>query len=132
MAPRDERRPDRNAAGPGRPEFRSLIGYVLSTLVVAVVVQTLVVPYLPHATEMPYSDFKTKLASGQIEQVTLGTRIEGTAKPAASGATPSAPVAFFTIPPPAGDPVLLKELGAAHVTYRVATPPNPIGVFLVS
>ena len=86
MAPRDDRRPDRNAAGPNRPEFRSLIGYVVSTLVVAVLVQSLVLPLLPHASEIPYSDFKVKVGAGQVEQVTLGTRIEGTMKsPASSG-----------------------------------------------
>jgi cell division protease FtsH len=39
---------------------------------------------------------------------------------------------FVTIAPPDGDPKLLEELGAAHVTYRAETPPSPIATFVVT
>ena len=36
------------------------------------------------------------------------------------------------MPPPDGDADLIKELGAARVTYRAKTPPSPITTFILS
>jgi hypothetical protein len=49
------------------------------------------------------------------------------------GQTPGqATTRFATLPPPDGDPDLIRELGAAHVTYRAKTPPSPIATFILS
>jgi hypothetical protein len=42
--------------------------------------QAVVAPLLPRAAEIPYSEFKVKLAAGQVTDVTLGTPIEGVMK----------------------------------------------------
>jgi cell division protease FtsH len=94
--------------------------------------QAMVVPLLPRAAEIPYSEFKAKLGQGQITEVTLGTPIEGVMKTpeAQTAGRPTTP--FTTLPPPDGDPDLIKELSAAHVTYRAKTPPSPIETFILS
>ena len=73
-----------------------------------------------------------KLAAGQVTDVTLGTPIEGVMKNP-EGQTPGqATTRFATLPPPDGDPDLIRELGAAHVTCRAKTPPSPIATFILS
>ena len=94
--------------------------------------QTAVVPLLPRAAEIPYSEFRAKLAEGQIVDVTLGTPIEGEMKNPAGQKPEQATTLFTTLPPPDGDPDLIKELGAAHVTYRAKTPPSPVTGFILS
>ena len=89
-------------------------------------------PFVPQSTEIPYSEFKTRLAAGQIVDVTLGTRIRGVMKSPSSADSTKATGPFVTLAPPAGDPDLLKELGAAHVTYRAETPPSPLTSFLLT
>ncbi len=84
------------------------------------------------SAEIPYSEFKSKLAAGQIVDVTLGPQIDGVMKNPAPKSPEEATSRFITLSPSNGDPDLLKELGAAHVTYRAKTPPNPIGTFIMS
>jgi cell division protease FtsH len=94
--------------------------------------QSLVAPLLPRSVELPYSDFKTKLAAGHITDVTLGTPIEGVMRNQDAKTPEQATIRFTTLPPPGGDPDLIKELGTAHVTYRAKTPPSPITTFVLS
>jgi len=106
--------------------------YAAAALMGVWLLQAVVVPLLPRAAEIPYSEFKVKLAEGQVSDVTLGTPIEGVMKNPA-GKTPAAPTSrFTTLPPPDGDPDLIRELGTAHVTYRAKTPPSPIATFMLS
>jgi cell division protease FtsH len=92
----------------------------------------MVAPLLPRTAEIPYSEFKVKLAEGQIADVVLGSPIEGTMK-TPEGQTPAAAATrFATLPPPDGDPDLIRDLGAAHVTYRAKTPASPITTFVLS
>jgi cell division protease FtsH len=100
-------------------------------LVAAWIVQQLVLmPLLSRALEIPYSEFKSKLELGLVVDVTLGTTIEGLMKnPAPKPEEPTVP--FVTVAPSGGDPDLLRQLGAAHVTYRVKRPPSAIGSFLL-
>ena len=105
--------------------------YAAAGLLGVWLLQAAVVPLLPRAAEIPYSEFKVKLAEGQISDVTLGTPIEGLMKNP-EGKTPAPTSRFATLPPPDGDPDLIKELGAAHVTYRAKTPPSPIATFMLS
>jgi cell division protease FtsH len=94
--------------------------------------QAIVGPLLPRSSEIPYSEFKTKLAAGQIVDVTLGSQIQGVMKNPAPKSPQDATSRFMTLPPPNGDADLLKELGGAHVTYRAEAPPNLITSFIVS
>ena len=94
--------------------------------------QAVVAPLLPRAAEIPYSEFKVKLAEGQITDATLGTAIEGVMKNPDGQTVGQATIRFATLPPPDGDPDLIRELGAAHVTYRAKTPPSPIATFVLS
>src|SRR5688572_11726845 len=64
-----------------RPSRRSQIPgwlpYASAALLGVWLLQTMVGPLLPGAAEIPYSEFKVKLAEGQITEVVLGTPIEG-------------------------------------------------------
>jgi cell division protease FtsH len=117
---------------PRKSQIPGWLPYAAAALIGVSLLQGLVVPLLPRAAEIPYSEFKAKLAEGQIADVTLGTPIEGTMKPTEGGTPSQATSRFTTLPPPDGDPELLKELGAAHVTYRAKTPPSPITTFILS
>jgi cell division protease FtsH len=117
---------------PRKNQIPGWLPYAAAALVGVWLLQTMVVPLLPRAEEIPYSEFKVKLAEGRITEVTLGTPIEGVMK-LPEGQTPGqATTRFATLPPPDGDPDLIKELGAAHVTYRAKTPPSPIATFMLS
>ena len=106
--------------------------YAAAALIGVWLLQLVAAPLLPQAAEIPYSEFKVKLAAGQIADVVLGTQIEGAMKPAEGQAPGQAATRFVTLPPPGGDPDLVRELGAAHVTYRAKTPPSPITSFVLS
>jgi cell division protease FtsH len=113
--------------------LRSGIAYLGPALLAVWLLQVVIGPLLlPRAVEVPYSEFKTKLAAGQIVDVTLGPQIQGVMKDASPKSSKEGTSPFVTLAPPDGDPDLLKELGAAHVTYRAERPPNPIGTFLIS
>jgi cell division protease FtsH len=108
------------------------MAYLAAALLGVWLLALLGTPLLPQSTEIPYSEFKTRLASGHIVDVTLGLRIQGVMKNPSSTDPGKATSRFVTLAPPGGDPDLLKELGAAHVTYRGETPPSPITSFLVA
>jgi cell division protease FtsH len=115
-----------------KSQITSWLPYAAVALIGVWLVQGVVAPLLPRAAEIPYSEFKMKLAAGQVTDVTLGTPIEGVMKNP-EGQTPGRPTTrFATLPPPDGDPDLIRELGAAHVTYRAKTPPSPIATFILS
>ncbi len=118
--------PSRNSQIP------SWLPYVAAALMGVWLLQALVAPLVPRAAEIPYSEFKVKLAAGDVTEVTLGTLIEGVMKDPEGQAAGRATTPFTTLPPPDGDPDLIKELGAAHVTYRAKTPPSPIAAFVLS
>jgi len=87
---------------------------------------------LARSTEIPYSEFKRQLAAAQIVKVTIGARaIVGEMKNPKPNATPPV-VSFNTAPALAGDPKLIEELQAAHVTYDFERPPNPLGGILLN
>jgi cell division protease FtsH len=113
-------------------QIPSWLPYAAAALMGIWLLQAVAAPLLPGAAEIPYSQFKVKLAEGQVTDVTLGTPIEGVMKNP-EGKTPGqATTRFATLPPPDGDPELIRELDAAHVTYRAKTPPSPIRTFIVS
>ena len=123
-SPRDDERPSKS-------QIPGWFPYAAAALMGVWLLQMVVGPFIPRAAEIPYSEFKVKLAESRITEVTLGTPIEGVMK-SADGKAPAQTTRFATLPPPDGDPDLLRELGAAHVTYRAKTPPSPIATFVIS
>ena len=76
MQPRRETRPPRRDAGINWTAIASLAAAVIGLWAA----QSLFIPMIPRAVEIPYSEFKSKLAAGEISEVTLGTPIEGVMK----------------------------------------------------
>jgi cell division protease FtsH len=110
-----------------RRRFRFGISYLITSLLVFWLLQLLVVAPLIRSTEIPYSEFKKKVADGQIQKITIGERgIVGEMKnPKADGTPPVLP--FNAVPAPAGDRDLIEELQKANVDYRFERPPSPLG-----
>ena len=138
--PSASRRGD-SAKDPGRPDddqtplkgqLRAGFAYLGPAVLVIWLLQFVVTPFLHRSAEIPYSEFKAKLAAGQIVDVTLGSQIQGAMKNAAPKSPEEATSRFVTLAPRNGDPDLLKELGTAHVTYRAEAPPSPIATFILS
>ena len=63
-----------------KSQIPSWLPYAAAALIGVWLLQAVVAPLLPRAAEIPYSEFKTKLAAGQVTDVTLGTPIEGVMK----------------------------------------------------
>ena len=132
---KDRPHPDRNRESPFKRQTRWGLGYLGAALLVAWVVQTLVGPVLSRNVEIPYSEFKAKLASGELTTSRSAPTIEGVVKSAApdssapspTAAPANAPQRFVTLMPVERRPRSAEGAGAAHVTYRAARPPNPIG-----
>ncbi|MGH7786752.1 MAG: ATP-dependent zinc metalloprotease FtsH [Candidatus Binatia bacterium] len=100
------------------------IGYFVIAVAVLFLVQTLLAP---KSDELSYSDFKSKLAAGQVEDVLISdTLIRGTLKPAATG-EPAKP--FVTVP--VADDQLVPALEAQGVKFR-GQYDNPVIGALVS
>jgi cell division protease FtsH len=117
---------------PFKRQIPSGLGYVGAGLLAAWILQSVIGPMLSQGAEIPYSEFKTKLAASQLVDVTVGPTIDGTMRNSAAKSPDQATTRFVTLMPSSGDPDLLKELGAAHVTYRAARPPNPIATFVLN
>jgi cell division protease FtsH len=90
-------------------------------------------PILVRETTIPYSEFKAKIAAGQIVDVTLGQeRIVGTMKNPDATDTKNPIVPFTTNAVPGGDATLIPALDEAGVKYSVSEPPSPLGNFLLA
>lgn len=113
-------------------QIRYYITYMLVAFVVLWLFQTFVLPSTTAAVEIPYSEFRTKLAAGEIINVVIGeTDIVGEMKnpdPEATAAT----ARFDTVIVAGGDPNLVEDLQAAEVEYRFARPASPAGALLLS
>ncbi len=129
---RDQRQSDDDRQAFFKGPLRGGLAYLGAALLAVWLLQLVVAPLLRQSAEIPYSEFKTKLAAGQIVDVTLGSEIQGVMRNPAPTSPEEATRRFVTLSPPDGDPKLLEELGAAHVTYRAQTPPSPIGTFIIS
>ena len=105
--------------------------YLITSLVLLWLFQVFVLAPLTRRSEIPYSEFKKKLADGQIVDVTLGQQgIVGQMKnPQPGGSPPTQP--FTTIAAPSADPKLIEDLQNAKVTYRFERPPSPLGSILL-
>ena len=112
-------------------QIRYGFSYLITSLVLLWLFQIFVLTPLARRSEIPYSEFKKKLADGQIVEVAIGQQgIAGQMKnPKTDGTPPVIP--FTSIPAPAGDPKLIEELQSANVTYRFERPPSPLGSILL-
>jgi cell division protease FtsH len=112
-----------------RRQLQFGLSYLVSSLIGLWLFQQFILqPLMIRELEIPYSEFKTKLADGQIRDVTLGSeRIVGTMKAEEGGETH-----FTTVAVPDGDPTLIAALDDAGITYRVSEPPSPMGDFLLA
>ena len=110
------------------------ISYLIVSLIGLWLFQAFILtPLAIQATEIPYSEFKTKLAAGEISKVTLSeTRIVGEMKNPSAEGQDNQTVPFTTVAVPNGDPKLIEELDAAKVQYQVQQPPSPVGEFLLA
>jgi cell division protease FtsH len=126
-SPNDE---DRNRRV--RRQFWSVIVYVVVGLIALYLFQQFVVnPMGAPSTELPYSEFKAKVAAGQILTAEIGEqKITGTMK-STSGES-SAPVGFSPNAQLGADDQLVQQLQAAGVSYSFTGPSNPIGGILIS
>ena len=131
-AGRDREQSNGDQQAPFRRQLPTWIVYLGAAMLGMSLLHMVIGPLLPRPAEIPYSEFKTKLAAGQISDVTLGSPIEGVMRNPAPKSGEEATSPFVTLAPPDGDPDLLKELAAAQVTYRAQTPPSPITSFIIS
>jgi len=114
-----------------RRQWNFVITYLMTGLIVLWLFQLFVLAPT-RGTEIPYSEFKTKVAAGQIVKATIGERgIVGEMRnPKPDGTPPVVP--FNAVLAPAGDPKLIEELQSAKVTYNFEHPPSPLGGILLN
>ncbi len=131
-------KPDSNDEKERQARVRRQMNFSLSYLVIGLVglwlfQQFVLTPLVVHETEIPYSEFKAKIKSGQILNLTIGdTRIVGEMKNPNPKAGEGEAVPFTTVAVPTGDTKLIEELDQSGVSYKVSPPPSPIGNFLLA
>jgi cell division protease FtsH len=133
MSPRKhDRNDDKKRLEQSRRQWRFTVGYVITSLIILWLFQSLVLSRLSQGSEIPYSEFKTKLAGGQVDDVMIGPNtIVGEMKGPNTNGSPQL-IPFNTVPAPNGDPTLIQDLQNAKVTYHFERPPNPLGGILLS
>jgi len=114
-------------------QMRFSISYlIIGLIVVWLFQQFILIPLAVQATELPYSEFKQKLAEGQIVSAVISdTDIKGQMKNPDSKASAQT-VPFDTVIISGGDPKLVEDLQAAGVEYSFQRPPSPAGALLLS
>ena len=114
--------------------MRYSVSYAITSLIALWLFQQFVLmPLLVQANEIPYSEFKTRLAAGQITKVYINdTDISGEMKNPDVKATDRPTVPFDTVGSPTSDPQLVAQLQAANIPYSFQRPPSPLGNFLVA
>jgi cell division protease FtsH len=117
---------DKKRKEQGKRQFHFGLSYLLSSLIMLWLFQILLFAPLARQSEISYSDFKTKLASAQILNVTVGERVIAGEMKNPSGDKSQPTVPFTTIPSPKGDPNLIEQLQTANVKYSFERPPNPL------
>jgi cell division protease FtsH len=109
------------------------IGYVIVALLLVWLFQDFILaPLVTQATDIPYSEFKQKLAAGQIVNAEIDeTEIIGEMKnPQAQGSPPDVPFIAFLLPDE--DPTLVADLQKAGIPFSFEQPPSPLGSILLS
>jgi cell division protease FtsH len=113
-------------------QMRSSAGYLIAALVAMWAFQEFVLaPLERRSTEISYSDFKRKLADGQVVEVVIGpSEVVGTLKGPQPDKGP-ATVPFATTFAAGGDPKLTEDLDKSGVKYGFKRPSSPVGGFLL-
>jgi len=117
-----------------RRRIRDSIAVAVTVLIVLwllsqFVLKDLLVPTIV----IPYSDFKSKLAQGQIVKVTINAAdITGEMKNPDLKATGAVTVSFETAGSAASDPKLVEQLQAAGIPYAFQQPSSPVGNFIAA
>jgi cell division protease FtsH len=115
-----------------RRRFHFAITYLIASMLVLWLFPLLFLNQAARTSEIPYSEFKQKVAAGQIVDATIGDKsIVGDMRNAQQGKSP-ATVPFNTVPAPGGDPQLIEQLQNANVTYHFEHPANPLGGILIA
>ena len=111
-----------------------MLGYLLVILIMLWLFHQFILrPLVIGEWQIPYSEFKSKIAAGEIVDATLGTdRIVGTMKNPDATDTNNPTIPFTTNAVPEGDPTLIPALDKAGVKYDVSDPPSPLGNFLLA
>ena len=115
-------------------QIRSWISFwAVSLIGIWLFQQFILTPLLIRETQIPYSEFKAKIATGEIVETTLGQeRIVGTMKNPDAADTKNPTLPFTTNAVPDGDPTLIPALDKAGVKYGVSEPPSPLGNILLA
>jgi len=121
--------------GGGRGSSRQMwhfIAYIVVALIALYLFQQFLLgPLTAPSTELDYSEFKTKVAEGQILTAVIGQQqITGTMRNPDPNVTE--PVDFKTNAQLSADDRLVAELQAAGVDYSFTNPSSPIGSILIS
>jgi len=125
---------DKNKREIREKQVRTWLSYLLVNLILLWLFQQFILqPLVIRETQIPYSEFKAKIASGHIVEVTLGQeRIVGTIKNPDPKDTKNPTIPFTTHAIPDGDQTLIPALDKAGVKYSVSEPPSPVGTFLLA
>lgn len=130
-------KPEQDDEQERQEHMRRQMRYSLSYLFVALIVlwlfqEFILTPLMIRATQLSYSDFRQKLASGEIISVEIGENdIMGQMKnPDPEGEQDTVP--FDTIIIPGSDPSLVEDLQSANVEYSFSRPQSPAGALLLS
>jgi cell division protease FtsH len=129
-----ENKDDRQKPELLQKQMQSWISFMIVSLIgMWLFQQFILTPLLIQETQIPYSEFKSKIATGEIVDATLGQeRIVGTMKNPDATDTKNPTIPFTTNAVPDGDPTLIPALDEAGVTYKVSEPPSPLGNFLLA
>jgi cell division protease FtsH len=115
-------------------QMRFSLGYIITALITLWLFQEFILAPLlnQQARQLDYSDFRQKLAAGQIVSVIIGPNdVLGQMKNPDPKAKPEL-IPFDTVFTPSSDPKLVEDLRAAGVKFRFQRPPSPIGALLLS
>ena len=125
---------DKNKREIREKQVRTWLSYLLVNLILLWLFQQFILqPLVIRETQIPYSEFKAKIASGHIVEVTLGQeRIVGTIKNPDPKDTKNPTIPFTTNAIPDGDQTLIPALDKAGMKYSVSEPPSPVGTFLLA
>ncbi len=125
---------DKNKQERREKQARTWISYFLVNLLALWLFQQFILrPLVIRETQIPYSEFKSKIAGGEIVNVTLDTdRIVGTMKNPDPKDTNNPVIPFTTNAVQNGDPTLIPALDKAGIEYSVSDPPSPLGSFLLA
>jgi cell division protease FtsH len=115
-------------------QIQAWVSFLVVSLIGMWVFQQFILnPILIRETQIPYSEFKAKIASGDIVDVTLGQdRIVGTMKNPDATDTKNPTIPFTTVAVPGGDQTLIPALDKARVKYTISEPPSPLGNILLA